>query len=305
MAPVNVAFADGTPRATAMRRTSGAIAWERSAPMLIHWSALAAVLLAAAPPEGDRLKLQEEATLFVPAGYKARDGKVDVVLHLHGTPTVAEPALKDVGWDAVLVTFNRSGLSSAYAKPFSDPELFPRLIDDAVKGVESLRPGEKLVAGKVVVSSFSAGFGGVREILRTPASFDRIDAIVMADSLYCGYAGDPAEKRVDPNLMSGFERFAREAAAGRKTMLVSHSSQVPPGYASTTETADYLIKAVGATSEPDDADWGDGWREIRKASEGRFRVLGFSGEGPEDHMRHLRRIAELWKRLPDPFAEAR
>jgi len=269
--------------------------------MLGPWLCLSFAILAAVPPDGRRVDLPDDARLFVPGSFRSTDGKVNVVLHLHGTPTVTEPALVAVGWNAVLVSFNRNGLSSAYSKPFSDPALFPRLIDEAVKAASD-EPGVKREVGKVVVSSFSAGCGGVREILKTRASCDRIDAVVMADSIYCGYEGGPPAKRVDPNLMSGFERFAREAARGRKAMLVSHSSQVPPGYASTTETADFLLKAVGASPETVDVDWGDGWRQVRTATRGRLVVLGFNGEGPEDHMRHLRRIGELWKRLPDPFA---
>ncbi|AMV38921.1 hypothetical protein [Planctomyces sp. SH-PL62] len=262
-------------------------------------------LLTAAPPEGERIDLADGAKLFIPAGFQAHGSKVNILVHLHGTPTVTEPALEAVGWNAVLVSFNRNGLSSAYSKPFSDPALFPKLIDEAVQRVAARDPGIPFEVSKVAVSSFSAGFGGVREILKTPASFDRVDAIILADSLYCGYAGDPAEKRVAPDLMSGFERFARESAEGRKALLVSHSAQVPPGYASTTETADFLIKAVGAASEPIEADWGDSWRQTRRAIKGRFEVLGFAGEGPDDHMRHLRRIAELWKKAPDPFAKGR
>ena len=269
-------------------------------PLLIGLS-----LLASAPPPGDRVDLPSDAKLFIPEGYRPREGKVNIFLHLHGTPTVTEPAIAAAGREAVLVSFNRNGLSAVYAKPFSDPALFPRLLDEAVRAVAERIPGERFEVGRVVVSSFSAGFGGVRAMLKDPAAFDRIDAIVMADSIYCGYLHDRAEDGVDPELMAGFERFAREAAEGRKGMLVTHSAQVPPGYGSTTETADDLIKAVGATSEPVDADWGDGWRQTRKASKGRFEVLGFAGEGPEDHMRHLRRIAELWKRLPDPIAAGR
>ncbi|WP_165249039.1 hypothetical protein [Paludisphaera soli] len=259
-------------------------------------------ILASAPPEGRRADLRDGAKLFIPAGFREVDGKVNILLHLHGTPTVTEPALAALDWNAVLVSFNRSGLSSAYREPFSDPALFPRLLDEAARAAAT-ESGARPEVGKVLLSSFSAGFGGVREILKTPASFDRIDAIVMADSIYCGYAGDPAEKRVDPDLMEGFERFAREAAEGRKRLLVSHSAQVPPGYASTTETADYLLKAVAASPEPADVDWGDGWRQTRKATRGKFEVLGFAGDGPEDHMRHLRRIVDLWKLVPDPFAE--
>jgi len=253
---------------------------------------------------GTEIELGEGATLFIPPGYQAREGKVNIALHLHGAATVVEPALGETGWNAVLIVFNRSGLSSAYSKPFSDPSLFPRLLDEAIKSLSDRYPGEPLKVGKVLVSSFSAGFGGVREILKTPTSFDRIDILVLADSLYCGYSGDPANKRLDPGLMGGFERFAREAAEGRKRLLVTHSAQVPEGYASTTETADFLIAATGATAGPFEADWGDGWRQTRRAVIGRFEVLGFAGEGAADHLRHLRRIAELWKRVPEPFGEA-
>lgn len=260
----------------------------------------ALAILAAEPPEGSRLDLPSDARLFVPARWEPRDGEVDVVLHLHGTPTVTEPALTAWSRDAVLVSFNRKGLSAAYSGPFSDPSLFPKLLDETSKAVAELRPGGPYRIGKVIVSSFSAGFGGVRELLKQPSAFDRIDAIVLADSLYCGYEGDPAAKRVSAELMSGFRRFAREAVEGRKSMLVTHSAQVPPGYGSTTETADDLLTIVGVAAEPDATDWGDGWMQTRRAARGRFAVLGFAGEGPEDHMRHLRRIGDLWKRLPSP-----
>jgi len=262
--------------------------------------------LTLSPSFGDtaEIELGEGATLFIPRGYQPREGKVDVALHLHGAASVVEPALAELDWPAVLIVFNRSGLSSAYAKPFSDPALFPRLLDKAIKALSDRYPGESLEVGEVLVSSFSAGFGGVREILKDPASFDRIDALVLADSLYCGYSSDPADKRLDPDLMRDFERFAREAAAGRKRLLVTHSAQVPEGYGSTTETADSLIAVTGAAIEPTDIDWGDGWRQTRRAFKGRFEVLGFAGEGAADHMRHLKRIAELWKRVPEPFGEA-
>lgn len=252
------------------------------------------------PPPGRRIDL-DGATLFIPEAYRPRDGRVDVVFHLHGAPAIVEAALVSAGWKAVLVEFNRKGLSSVYSAPFSDPKLFPALLDRVLREVEREGLAEKPRPGRVLVSSFSAGFGGVRELLKVPESFDRIDALVLADSLYCGYAGDKPSGGPDPEKMAGFRRFAAEAAAGRKTMLVSHSAQIPDGYASTTETADDLIRSVGGVAEPTRVDRGDGWSQTRGFREGRLVVLGFSGSEADDHMRHLRRIAELWKALPDPF----
>jgi hypothetical protein len=256
-----------------------------------------------ATPLGRRVPLAEGATLFVPDSYRpAAGGVVDVVLHLHGAASAVEPALVEAGWPAVLVEFNRKGLSSVYREPFSDPGLFPRLLDAALGGVKRLGLADNPRAGRVVVSSFSAGFGGVRELLKVPEHFARIDGLVLADSLYCGYDADAGPKRVDPALMDGFRRFAREAAAGRKTMLVTHSAQVPDGYASTTETADDLIRTVGAAPEARSAVWADGWTQTRACQTGRFLVLGFSGAEGDDHMKHLRQIGKLWKRFREVSA---
>lgn len=250
-------------------------------------------------PPGRRAVLDVEgATLFVPEGYRpGPDGSVDVVLHLHGGPAVVEPALVEAGFPAVLVAFNRKGLSSVYSRPFADPTLFPRLLDEAMRAVRGFGLAGAPKPGRVVVSSFSAGFGGVRELLKVPAHVDRIDGLVMADSLYAGYTGDPARAQVDPALMDGFRRFAAAAAAGRKSFLLTHSAQVPGGYAGTTETADFLIRALDGAAAPVRVDWGGGWTQTRNFTRGRFVVLGFDGTGPADHLAHLRRLGALWARF--------
>ena len=141
-----------------------------------------------------------------------------------------------------------------------------------------------------------------RALLSQPENFARIDALVLADSLYCGYdPADPDSHRLDASKMAGFRRFASEAASGRKMMLVPHSAQVPEGYASTTVTANNLVALVGASSESTDLELAPGFRLTRRASQGRFVVLGFSGSGPEDHLRHLRRLGTLWKAVAEPF----
>jgi hypothetical protein len=249
-------------------------------------------------PPGQRIDLAGEATLFVPATYKPSGGVVNIVLHMHGAASVIEPALVEVGWTAVLIEFNRKGLSSVYTRPFADPALFPRLLDRTLAALEEQKIVQKPKVGRVLVSSFSAGFGGVRELLKVPENFNRIDAIVLADSLYCGYTGDPKDHKVDPALMADFRRFAREAAAGKKSLVLSHSAQVPEGYASTTETANDLITCLGGESLPFDAAWGKGLTPKRKFAKGNVLIFGFMGTEAADHMNHLRGISTFWKIVP-------
>jgi hypothetical protein len=263
------------------------------------WLLLAVLSCGQATTEGRRVAFEkDEATLFIPPGYQTREGRfIDIVLHLHGAPAVVEAALVETKWPAVLIEFNRKGLSSVYTKPFSDPALFPRLLASTVSAIKDLKLADDPRVGRVVVSSFSAGFGGVRELLKVPESFATIDGLVMLDSIYCGYTGKAADHRVDPALMDGFRRFALDAASGRKTFLLTHSEQVPEGYASTTETADYLIDAVGAMATATKSDWGNSLMQTRIASKGKFVVIGFGGKEGDDHMKHLRQVAKLWKRF--------
>ena len=247
------------------------------------------------PTPGRHVKLAGDAELFVPYRFKADPGgDVEVVLHLHGAPHVVELSLVTLGRPAVLIEFNRKGLSSVYTAPFKDPKLLTRLVDSALRELKSLGITDGRPERRLVLSAFSAGFGGVREILKVPENVARIDAVVLADSLYCGYTGDPARREVDPALMVGFRKFALEAAAGRKAMLVTHSAQIPESYASTTETADDLARSAGLTFQADREDWADGWTQTRIAKKGRLLIVGFEGKEAADHMEHLRGIGRAW-----------
>ncbi len=268
--------------------------------MLMMNCLLPMVLLAQAPEPaapGRRADLGG-AVLFVPDTFRPRGDEVDVLLHLHGAPTVIEPAFIEAKRPGVLIEFNRKGLSRVYAEPFSDRALFPRLLDAAMQQTRRMGLTEHPKAGKVAVSSFSAGFGGVRELLKVDDHFARIDELIMADSLYAGYEGKPAQRQIDPKLMEGFRRFALEAAAGRKEFLLTHSAQVPQGYASTTETADFLIHAVEGTARKVDVRWDDDWVQTGEFRKGNLVVLGFAGTDGAAHMAHLRKIAGLWSGSP-------
>ena len=65
--------------------------------------------------------------------------------------------------------------------------------------------------------------------MKQDAAFARMDALIMADSIYAGYEGDPANKTVRKDLMSGFLRYAKEAAAGKETWIVRETIPAPDG----------------------------------------------------------------------------
>lgn len=240
--------------------------------------------------------------LEIPAGHRPTNAAPDLWVHLHGAPEVVARNLEGAGWLQPRLNVTLPGLSSVYRRAFAEPGSLIRLLDEA-RAAFSRETGHPAPAwGRVAVSSFSAGFGGVREMLKHEPSFARIDALVLADSLYAGYAGDPAERRVDPELMAGFLRYAREAVAGRKQMVVSFCQLRPEGYASTGETAAYLVRETGLETTTCREEWVSGWICLSRAAKGELRLLGFAGDQAEDHLKHLRNLGRL---VPAGWASTR
>jgi hypothetical protein len=136
-------------------------------------------------------------------------------------------------------------------------------------------------ARKIGLSAWSAGYGAIQTILSQSYGRGRVDAVILLDGLHGGYAG----KSLDERQLGPFIHFARAAATGEKFMFVSHSSIIPPGYASTTETAQLLIAKVGGKPRPATPRASDpmGLELIGRYDRGNFHVRGYSGNGKLDH----------------------
>lgn len=235
--------------------------------------------------------------LFIPEGLRAAQGPLDVIVHLHGAPEVAEQNLPHAGARAVLVTVSLNGVSTVYTEQFIKAETFLNLLDEAARETATHAGAAAIPFRRVILSSFSAGFGGVRELLKSAACYQRIDGLVMADSIYAGYKNDDEDLGIDNDLMAGFLRFARDAQAGRKRMVISYCALPTEGYASTAETADYLMRELGAAQQPANEAWAEHWKCESRCEHGGLQLFGFAGTQSADHHRHLRNIGHLWKRI--------
>lgn len=93
---------------------------------------------------------------------------------------------------------------------------------------------------RVALLGFSEGCHGVRNLL---ASGDggRVDSVVAVDGVHTPYVNG---KQVDPNTMKPWFEFAKQAVVNSRLFVDTHSSIVPPGFASTTETADWLWNTI-------------------------------------------------------------
>jgi hypothetical protein len=226
------------------------------------------------------------------------DGGIDVVVHFNAA-MLAGRSWQASGANAVIVSaaFGSYG-SGAYQEAMADPGRFGRMVSEVVASVSAQsKPGMKLHVRHLGLVAWSAGFGAVGRILAVPRYFEQLDSIILLDALQAGYK-DPsrgAAQGADHVSLTGlapYIRFAREAMAGRKQLVVTHTSIVPPQYASTTEAATALAAAVGVVPHPTNEASGAMLRTYR-VDEGGLHLHGFQGAGPGDHMRHLHLVGDV------------
>ena len=236
---------------------------------------------------GRREKL-DIGTLYLPEGLPARP---PLLLFFHGEPWIAETAAARNHF-AVLSVVAGNG-SGVYAKLFEDPRRFARLLDE-------LSEKSGVHFSRVVIGGWSAGCGAVRQILKTPESYDRVDGVICIDGMHTDYEDGhpgPLESSLTTDNLHMWLHLAHDAIEGRKSFLLTHSEIFPGTYASTTETADYLLKELGV---PRHAllKWGPrGMQQLSEASRGKFLLMGYAGNSAPDHVDQLHALPELLESL--------
>jgi len=235
--------------------------------------------------------------VFIPSTYYQRPGNVaDVLVHFHGDPQTYWNNAEYARLNTIIVTVNYSGLSSAYTTPFSNSALFQQVLDESLAKVRQQADiPDDLQWHKLGVSSFSAGYGAVREILKSSTYRNRIDSLLAADSLYATTAADGTA--LDSH-MADYKTFANLAKQGTKTFLYSHSQVPTYTYESTGECGDELMQYLGITASAYNVNGLGTLNFYRRAQTGNFKLWGALGTDGDSHLEHLRYIGDFLEELP-------
>ena len=237
--------------------------------------------------------------LLVPARATSR-GVVDLVVHFHGAAWLPEQAVAALGRNIATAVVNVGSGSGVYDRGFTDPAAFDSLLASATRE-SSAALGTPVRLGRITLVGFSAGHGAVRAILREPRHFARVSAVLLLDGMHTSYVPDgtvlAAGGTLDTTNLVAFANFARAAMRGEKRFLVTHSEIFPGTFASTTETADWLLHALALHRTPV-LRWGPrGMQQLSEARAGRFELRGYAGNTAPDHIDQLHAMPELLARL--------
>jgi len=237
--------------------------------------------------------------VFIPES--ARGAKaVNLVIHFLGAAWIPELAVSRLGKNNVVAVLNLGAGSGVYDRAFADPVAFDTLLANISREL-SAAAGKDVRIARITLSGFSAGHGAVRAILRDPAHFARVDEVLLMDGMHTSYVpeGVVMEKggTLDPRNLDAFVHFAEGAVNGHKRFLITHSEIFPGTFASTTETADYLLGSLGLKRAPV-LRWGpNGMQQLSEVRAGHFELMGFAGNTAPDHIDQFQGMPEFLVRL--------
>ena len=266
---------------------AGLFAQQNPSPMVEHTREH--LRLTEETPPGRREKL-ELGTLFIPAALD-KGGDPTLLFFFHGGDWL--PELAAARNHMVVVNVQVGGVVETYAKLFEPPGRFAALLHEA-------ETKSRLTFDRVLLGGWSAGCGAIRQILKAPESYERVDGALVIDGIHTGYVEGkpgPLESKLDTSNLDVWLKLARDAIAGRKRVIVTHSEIFPGTFASTTETADYLAAQLGVHPAPV-LKWGPmGMQQLSELRAGKFLLLGYAGNSAPDHVDQLHSLPVLLKWL--------
>jgi hypothetical protein len=238
--------------------------------------------------------------LLFPPSFASADGRYDLVIHFNGNTDLVEESYGHAGVNAVVMILNLGVGSGLYEDRFADPAAFS-LILDRVQSVMEQRGLRNPRLGRIAVSAWSSGYGGVIKLLQQPSIADRIDAVVLFDAIHCGI--DAYTKQLKADQIEPIRAYARRAAEGRVLLAITHSEIETYGYLNAGKTTDVVLQTVGVSRTRTSA--GQPMPDLKsmvgvlpkalmlplpprsEAHRGGLHVRGYGGNGPVTHMLHL------------------
>lgn len=233
--------------------------------------------------------LHKSIEIFIPAKAAATE-KPNLLIHFHGASYVAKYAVSVQTESIILANVHLGAGSSSYERPFSTEKIF----DDFIAALHTRLKNEMPAFenfDSIYISSFSAGYGAVRAIIKYPENMNQIDGIILLDGLHTDYipARTPLAKggALNTTKLENFLKFAELAASGERRMIITHSEIFPGTYASTTETAEYLVRSLNLKRKPV-LKWGPmGMQQVSETVQNDLHILTFVGNTAPDHIDHF------------------
>jgi hypothetical protein len=246
-------------------------------------------------PPGKRKDLSL-GRLFIPENLVQDKSKtpISLVIAFHCGDWIPEQAVSGLAEPLPCITMQLGSGSSRYSKPFvDDQKLLGKLLSESETFLN--RPISDLI-----LVGWSAGYGSIRELIRDQNYEPKIKSVLLLDGLHTGYIGGkpgPMESKLEEDPLKPFLAFAQKALKGEKRFNYLHTEIFPGTFASTTETADWLINQLNLKRQAV-LKWGPmRTQHLAETVKGGLRIDAFAGNSAPDHVDLLHAFPEILKKF--------
>jgi hypothetical protein len=216
-------------------------------------------------------------------------GSVDLIFHFHGYRE-AEKQWRAAGINAIVVGCAFGTGNKVYSEAFAKKDRFGTMVDEVFGSVRSAKSLPAIHPRRLGLVSFSAGYGATGRIIADQRWFDLVDAVVILDGLHTEYT---REHKPDLKALQPFIRFAGEAAAKKKLMVMTHSALYPFEYAASSETVASILEILAIPKVETNRKNDRGMQQQYEANAGDLHVRGYAGTTFQDHIDQLMGVDEI------------
>jgi hypothetical protein len=259
--------------------------------------------------QGTQVTLSDRGTnftLYLPREWtSAVASNITLCVHFHGTPWFVIQEHVRRGANEPLLVFALGEGSSTYGAPFADTNRFRRVLALTEAELQRRSGTANAHIAAVDISSFSAGYGAVRELVKSPGCFKIIRRIALLDSMY-GSLEPTRNGNTNRVPLAGhidvWLPFATAAMRGEKTFVLTHSQVPTSAYANSAECAGALLAKLGlkpwpVTTNSIAAANDPNFPLLSRADTNRLHVWSYGGTDAQAHMTHARHMADVWRVL--------
>lgn len=230
------------------------------------------------------------ATLFIPEKFNAAK-PTPLWIHFHTADWFIIQEFQRANFNVPILNFNLGQGSTVYGKPFIEKgtlQPFLKLTQESLNtNLSSLN-----------FTSFSAGFGSVRNLIQDPNILSQLKTVIMCDSIYGSL--DPAitnRRAVLPDHIKIWQPLIDRAINGKTTAIFTTTQITPETYAGSWEVVHAIVEASGAKMKPADpnilASKDPTYPLLRTYDQAGLHIWSYDGNDAMAHMTHPRHLAEL------------
>jgi len=196
-----------------------------------------------------------------------QDGSVNILFFFRGGGT---GVMNQSSTNAIVVTADAGSAGGGPSRQaYGRSDFVNQCVAAIIAQLKTKLKREDIKLGKLGLCGWSGGYDPIHGILGDNAKLvKQPDYIGVFDGMHHGPRGKPNEQ-----AMAVWQEFAQRAVQGGTQFVVTHTAVDPGSYASSTDTADWLVSHNGMTRQPV-TEWnGKGVKPATVATNGNFQIV--------------------------------